>query len=160
MFLCTDRIVEGLLKKEAKRKAATLIYQKIKMSENNFTENKCKDNGVFDSLCVATSAGIDDKLFMATAINSIGQRSIDANKVQPPQLTNESKKNLKHNINCLSTTMTTLIDHKKKLTGNNNSTCIEENVGKVANKLAVHNELIAVQVQDQTKTVITNKYIF
>ncbi|XP_025411877.1 uncharacterized protein LOC112684530 [Sipha flava] len=152
--------VEGLLKKEAKRKAATLMYQKIKMSENNFTENKCKDNGVFDSLCVATSAGIDDKLFMATAINSIGQRSIDVNKVQPPQLTNESKKNLKHNINCLSTTMTTLIDHKKKLTGNNNSTCIEENVGKVANKLAVHNELIAVQVQDQTKTVITNKKKF
>jgi hypothetical protein len=55
--------------------------------------------------------------------------------------------------------MTTLIDREGILTGNNNSTCTEENVGKVANKLAVHNELIAVQVQDQTKTVITNKYI-
>jgi hypothetical protein len=159
MFLCTDRLVEGLLKKEGKRKAATLMYQKIKMSENNSIENEYKDNGVFDGLCVVTSAGIEDKLFMATAIDSIGHRSIDANKVQPPQLTNESEKNIKHNINCLSTTMTTLIDREGKLTGNDNSTCTEENVGKLDNKLAVHNELIAVQVQDQTKTVKTNKYI-
>jgi hypothetical protein len=71
MFLCTDRLVEGLLKKEGKRKAAILMYQKIKKSEDNSNKIKCKDNGVFDSLCVVTSAGIDDKLFMATAINSI-----------------------------------------------------------------------------------------
>ncbi|XP_025406492.1 uncharacterized protein LOC112680569 [Sipha flava] len=47
------------------------MYQKIKKSEDNSNKIKCKDNGVFDSLCVVTSAGIDDKLFMATAINSI-----------------------------------------------------------------------------------------
>jgi hypothetical protein len=102
----------------AKRKAATLMYEKIKMLENYSTENMCIDNGVIDRSCVVTSAGIDDKLFMATAIDSIGHRSIDANKVQPPQLTNESKEDIKHNINCLSTTRTTPIDLEVKLTGN------------------------------------------
>jgi hypothetical protein len=159
MFLCTDRLVEGLLKKDAKRKAARLMYQKIKKSQDNSTENKCKDNGVFDSLCVVTSAGIDDKLFMGTAIDSIGHRSIDANKVQPPQLTNESNKNIKHNINCLSTTRTVPIDYEVKLTENYNSTCTEENVSIVTNEHTGHNELIGVQVQDQFKTVKTNKYI-
>jgi hypothetical protein len=143
----------------AKRKAATLMYEKIKMLENYSTENMCIDNGVIDRSCVVTSAVIDDKLFMATAIDSIGHRSIDANKVQTPQLTNESREDIKHNINCLSTTKTTPIDLEVKLTGNDNFTCTEENVGKVANKLAVHNELIAVQVQDQIKTFKTNQYI-
>jgi hypothetical protein len=49
MFLCTDFIVDGLLKKVAKRKAVTLMYEKIKMSEKNHTANKCKDNGVLNS---------------------------------------------------------------------------------------------------------------
>jgi phosphopentomutase len=96
---------------------------------------------------------------MGTVIDSIGHRSIDANKVQPPQLTNESNKNIKHNINCLSTTRTVPIDYEVKLTGNYNSTCTEENVSIVANELTGHNELIGVQVQDQFKTVKTNKYI-
>jgi hypothetical protein len=105
----------------AKKKAATMMYEKIKMSENYSIENMCIDNGVIDRSCIVTSAGIDDKLFMATAIDSISHRSIDANKVQPPQLTNESREDIKHNINCLSTlstTRTTPIDLEVKLTGN------------------------------------------
>jgi hypothetical protein len=42
MFLYTDFIVEGLLKKVAKRKAATLMYEKNKMSEKNYISTKEK----------------------------------------------------------------------------------------------------------------------
>jgi hypothetical protein len=81
----------GLLKKAAKRKAVTLMYEKIKMSEKNHTANRYKDNGVFNNLCSITSTGFDEKLSMATTIDSIYHKYTQANQVQPVQRNNESK---------------------------------------------------------------------
>jgi hypothetical protein len=114
ILLCTGFIVEGLFKKVAKRKAAALMYEKIRMSEKNSTENKYKDNGVFNNSCVVTSAGFDETLSMATAIDSIGHKTIEANQVQSAGLNNESTENSQRKINCVSITRTTPVDREVK----------------------------------------------
>ncbi|XP_025419326.1 uncharacterized protein LOC112689706 [Sipha flava] len=124
----------------------TINDKKKKLSDNELDANfKSNPVSALQELCISQDWILPKYKFF------------EEGDIQPPQLTNESNKNIKHNINCLSTTRTVPIDYEVKLTGNYNSTCTEENVSIVANELTGHNELIGVQVQDQFKTVKTNK---
>jgi hypothetical protein len=140
----------------AKRKAAALMYEKISMSEKNSTGNKYKDNGVFNNSCVVTSAGFDETLSMATAIDSIGHKTIEANQVQSAGLNNESTENSQRKINYVSITRTTPIDRDVNLIDNANSTSNKGNICKVTNTLTGNIELNAVQIQDQIDENVNN----
>jgi hypothetical protein len=100
---------------------------------------------------------IDEKLSMATAIDSIGHKTIEANQVQSAGLNNESTENNQRKINCVSITRNTPIDRQVNLMDNANSTSNKENICKVTNTLTGNIELIAVQIQDQIETINNTK---
>ncbi|XP_025409426.1 uncharacterized protein LOC112682879 [Sipha flava] len=103
-------------------------------------------------------AEFDEKLSVATAIDSIGHKTTEANQVQPLRLSKELKENNQDNMNCVSITRTTQIDHEVNLMDSANSTSTKENICNVTNTLTGHNEkLIAVQIQDQIETVDTTR---
>jgi hypothetical protein len=66
---------------------------------------------------------IDEKLSMATAIDSIGHKSIEANQVQSAGLNNESTENNQRKINSVSITRTTPVDRKVKYVPKINFKC-------------------------------------